>query len=318
MTAPEQQPALSLVVALHESSRQAENALYSISTAYQRNVSEPYEIVVAEALSDDVLGEERARALGDDLRYVAVAAGPAWRARSVAEGLEHARAPVVGVFHDGAHIVTPRVLELALEAFRSFEWPLVVVADYVLDAERVAARGDVDAELEWFSQSAWKGSPYALFENAVYGPACPNGPLSPITGPSVLFFHKQRLAGTAALEPSRDQPGSGAFRLQFYTQLGRLPGTRLVALVGEGAFRQTHPEVATAFVRWQEGSVERLMVDAVLPQGSGFEPVHREPVSFGDFGVEVERHVRQSAVLAEYHTAVCRHKGEPSWYTDRT
>jgi hypothetical protein len=313
-----QQPALSLVVALHESSRQGQNALYSISTAYQRNVTEPYEIVVAEALSDDVLGEERARAFGDNVRYVDVPLGPAWRARSIAAGLELARASAVGVFHDGAHIVTPRVVELALEAFRSFEWPLVVVADYVLDAERVAARGDVDAELEWFAQSGWKDSPYALFESAVYGPACPNGPLSPITGPSVLFFHKQRLRGTGALERARDVPGSGAFRLQFYTQLSRLAGTRLVALVGEGAFRQTHSEVATEWVRHQEGSVERLMVDAVLPQGSGFEPVHREPVSFGDLGVEAERHVTQSATLAEYHCAVCRHKGEPSWYTDRT
>ena len=66
-------PKVSIVVILHRMSRQAENTLYSLSTAFQRNVSDDdYEIIAVENASDDPLGEARARAQAKNLRYFPV------------------------------------------------------------------------------------------------------------------------------------------------------------------------------------------------------------------------------------------------------
>ena len=63
-------PRLSILLVVYRIPRQAENTIYSLSARHQQGVSEDdYEIMVVENSSGAVLGEERARALGGNVRY---------------------------------------------------------------------------------------------------------------------------------------------------------------------------------------------------------------------------------------------------------
>lgn len=309
-------PALSVVVIVHRSSRQAGLALESLSPGYQCGLEVPYEVLVVEADSDDPLGAARAAAAGPHTRYLSVPAGEAWRARAIQCGIREATAPVLGLIQDASHIVTPGTLGLAWGVLQLRRHALVVVADYCLDPAKVPGAGDVGAELGWLATSAWRENPYGLFDAARYGPAAINGPLSPILGASVMFATKDRVEVLLGLDASLDRPGGAALRLHLFTELCRIPGTELIALVGEGAFRVTHPEVMTDAVRWDESSGERSMVAAVLPQGPAFQAVHRAPQPYGTVGREAQPQVERSDMLAKWHCAVCQSKGEPSWYED--
>jgi hypothetical protein len=307
-------PRLSLVVPVRASSGATENALSSLCAPYQR-IGEPVEILVVETSSSDMLGETRARAHGENIRYFALEAPESARTRSIELGLRESRAPVVGVFMDGAHIVTPRALDTAIRALELCETPLVALPDYRFDESLAAGAGDLERESAWLRGFPWKKDPNELFSVARFGPATPNGFLGPLLGAACLFAPKASFSSLPPFDSRLDVPGAAALKLWLYTELARIRGSRLVVLAGEGAFRQHHGEVELPEVRHEEASMQNLLVSAVLAL-PGFRAVHREPVVFGPIPGPAQRFVVQSAEIAAYHCAACSKRGEPSWYDD--
>jgi hypothetical protein len=90
-------PGLSLIIPIQGTALQTENALSSLCAPYQ-SAGESVEILVVEASSSDMLGETRARAHGESVRYVALEAPQSARTRSIELGLRESRATFVGVF----------------------------------------------------------------------------------------------------------------------------------------------------------------------------------------------------------------------------
>jgi len=314
MTNASETPRLSLILPLRGSASQAENTLHSLRSPYQ-SVHESIEILVVEADSSDVLGESRARAHDDRIRYFSLDDASSARTRSLALGLRESRAPFIGLFMDGAHIVTPRTLDTALRALQLFEKPLVVLPDYRFDETLVPGAGTLDSEAAWLRNFAWRKDPYDLFSVARFGPATPNGFLGPLLGAGCLFASKTSFSRLPAFDPNLDVPGAAALRLWMYTELARTAGSRLAVLAGEGAFRQHHGEVDLPTVRHEESSVQNLLVSAVLVLPD-FRAVHRQPVAFGPIPGPAQRFVVRSAEVAAYHCASCDARGEPSWYDD--
>lgn len=306
---------LSVVLPLRAASRQAANTLSSLSAPYQDTPPGSIEIVLVEARSPDMLGEERARRHGENVRYFEVDDGPGARTRSVSLGLLESRAASVGLFMDAAHLVTPRALDTALRALALDDAALVVLPEYRFDGARVPEAGRVETEQAFLENRNWRKDPYGLFSIARFGPANPNGCLSPLLGAVGLFAPKRLFAALGALDDRLDLPGAAALKLSLYTELARLPKTRLVVLPGEGAFRQHHPELDTPAVADEEANMEKLLFSAVF-RIPGFKAVHREPLAFGTVPGPTLPFFTESAALAEYHCAACRKRGELPWYTD--
>ena len=308
---------LSLVLPVQGAATQAETTLTSLSPQYQSFSDGVAELLVIEAPSDDMLGDARARANREHVRYLRVEAGPGARARSIALGLAESRAPFVGVFTDAAHLVTPRTLDTARRALALDDHPLVILPDYRFDETKVGGAGTIEGEQRFLEQRDWRKNPYDLFSAARFGPSTPNGALSPLLGAACLFAPKPSFDAIGAIDPRLDMPGGAALKLWMYTELARLPKTCLIVLAGEGAFRQHHPELDIASVRNDESSVQNLLFSAVaaLP---GFEAVHREPLAFGTVPGPALPFLAESAALAEYHCAACRARGAASWYVDPT
>jgi len=309
-------PLLSLVVPVHASARQAERALATLCSPYQEDPRAPVEILVVEAASGDRLGEERARAHGENVRYLELEGNVAHRSRSLAVGLKEGRGRFVGLLRDGAHCVTPRFLSVALRALRLDERPLVLLPEYRLDATRVPAGGGADAELAWFEGSRFRDAPYDSFSSFRWGPSNPNGFLGPVFGAACLLAPKTAFEAVSAFDPENDVPGGAPYALWSYMELARAPGTRLIVLAGEGAVRLHHAELDSPRVRLQEENQATLLFDALTPLGTSFRPLHREPVAFGPVTGPLQPFLAESAALAEFHCAMCRNRGEPSWHED--
>src|SRR5215831_331129 len=107
-------PAISFVVIGWRMPRQLGNTIHSLSPEHQKNVrAEDYEVVVIENHSTDILGAEAATALATHVSYVLREESHPGPVFALTEGLTRARAPYVGVLLDGAHLVTPRLVEFA-------------------------------------------------------------------------------------------------------------------------------------------------------------------------------------------------------------
>jgi hypothetical protein len=311
-------PKLSVVIALWQSAGQAENVLFSLSSQFQKNVrAEDYEVIVVEARSSDMLGEARALAQAENVRYFSLEAADFWRAEALNFGVEQCRAAFVGLLLDGAHVLTPRVIELALAARAFGSRPLVVVPAYCLGRKAKAATDDTASSRTGLEGIDWRSNSHELFAKSRFGPANPNGFLGPLLGASCSFFPAASYREAGGADARVDRPGGGALSLGLYTKLSSLPGTQLIVLAGEGAFRQHHPEIDDPGQREIEASLEALLVDRALPLGDDFRAVHREPIVLGTIPGPAQRFVVESADVAHYHCVACEKRGEPSWYEDR-
>jgi hypothetical protein len=301
---------LSIAVAFSNRAAQAENCLLSLSEAFQANVAVSYEIVAIEAPSDDTCGEARARACGKNVRYVELGGTGPWRARALRLGVERCRAPWIGLMLDGAHILTPRVVEHVLLARGFGARPLIVVPEYVPADE-----------------SRWQGAPLVrlqpganeygeLLDHARFGPANPNGFLGPLLGASCVFLPRTSFDAVGAADARLDVPGGGALRFDLYARLSRLPDTRLVVLAGEAAMRQPHPEVTAERVREAESGLERLLADRAEPLPPELRSVHREPALFGPIPGPLQGFLSQSFDQLRFHMAVAKLRDAPAWYVD--
>jgi hypothetical protein len=311
---PAVSPRLSVLMLVHESSRQAENSLSSVLAPYQEETDGGVELVVVETASRDVLGETRARAHGDGIRYFGMDVGST-RIDAMTVGLGECRGELVGLFMDGAHILSPRAIDTATRAANLCERPLIVIPEYRFDEASVPGSHRSDDELAWLERVNWKKDSHQLFDAARLGPANPTGFLGPLLGAAGLFAKREQFATLSTPSPLLDVPGGYALRLSIYTQLARVPGTRLIVLAGEGAFRQHHAELDAAGCRHAEESPQNLLVSAVLPI-QNYSPVFREPLIFGAVASPAQRFLVHSAEAAAYHSEASTARGENPWFED--
>lgn len=285
-------PRLSIVLPVIGRPSLADSAISSLCPPYQECL-EPYEVLVVETTSGGGLGEERACAHGDCVRYFDTG-GDASLGRAVLVGLRESRAPVVGVFSEMCPVVTPRVVDSALRAAALFDKPLIVLPEY--EFEHVAARDVTGGEDAGPVAPPQKKDPYSLFSAAHFGPGNPNGFLGPLLG-AACYFAQTETFSAVDIGSIRDDTRV-PFRCALYDALGRQRGTRLVVLAGEGAF-------------FRGDALGRV---APLPEGAA--AVNREPLVFGYVPGPAQRFLAASAAEAAEHVARSLSRGEPAWFDD--
>ncbi|HEX7672447.1 MAG TPA: glycosyltransferase family A protein [Polyangiaceae bacterium] len=277
-------PRLSIVIVAHRMSRQAENTLFTLSARYQRDVDEEdYEILFVENRSDDVLGEERARATGRNVRYFLRDEPGTSPAPALNFGVAQARAEAAGLLIDGARLVTPRVVSYALAATRMNPHALVVVPGYHLGTDEQHRNPEHDEAHEQALLAAldWKKNGYLLFEASVPSGANRHGVFHPFMESNCLFCSKESYERVGGADERFDLPGGGSVNLYLYRRLALLPESQLFILPGEGSFHQFHGGVTTKPAADLDAVLadHRAQLAAIL--GQPFESPKREPVLLG-------------------------------------
>jgi len=250
-TPPQYSPALiSLVLIVYKMPDQAEKTLYSLSTRYQRGVTEDeYEVIVVENSSDAPLGEERACQYGANVRYFYREETLPTPVPAVNFGASQARGTHITVMVDGARMLSPGVLSYTLAATRLDRMAVVAVPGYHLGKklqQRSMLEGyceEVEAEI--LASVDWPNDGYRLFEISCLSGTSGSGFFKPIGESNCLCVPKDVWSELGGFDPAFTETGGGQVNLDFYKRAVELPSTLLVILIGEGSFHQFHGGITT-------------------------------------------------------------------------
>jgi glycosyltransferase involved in cell wall biosynthesis len=318
---PERMPRVSIIVILHRIPRQADNTLYSLSTRHQRHVTEDdYEIVVVENESDAEYGEARSRAHGDNVRYFRRREEGVSPVPAVNFGFDQARAPFVGFMIDGAHMVTPRLVEHVLRAERLHDCPIVSVPAHHLGHQEQHLNKttgyDEAVEQRLLASAKWKDDGYALFDIACWSGANYNGYFCPSMESNALFCTRAAFESIGRADVRFDGAGGGLVNQDIYARLCRVPRSRLVVLAGEGSFHQFHGGVSTSEFEGREEVLESLRLQHVAIRGHRIIGYDREPLVVGVFSRQGLAFLKRSAELGYLRHHMCAAEGRPPWPND--
>jgi hypothetical protein len=312
---------VSFLVIVHRIPRQAENTIRSLSAVHQHGVSEEdYEIVVVENSSDAVLGEQRARAFGGNIRYFYREERGVSPAPAVNFAFERSRAPVIALMIDGAHMVTPGLVRHAIFATELHDNPLIAVPAYHLGKveqhlNRTAGYNE-DVEEKLLEASGWKVDGYALFDIACWSGANYNGCLCPAIESNCILCTREAFESIGRADERFDLPGGGVINQDIFDRLSRISSARLIVFPGEGSFHQYHGGVSTSEFDEREELLVALRTQYREIRGQVQTGHDREPLLFGKVPPQAVPFLKRSAELGAFRHLLCVKEGRPEWPND--
>ena len=249
-TLPTDRPLLSIIGMVYKMSAQAKKTLLSLSTQYQRGVSEgAYEVIVVENESSDNLTKEDVLQFGSNFRYFRRQETRPSPVFSVNFAASQAKGEMIGVMIDGARMVTPGAVSWIIAARRLSPNAIVAIPGYHLGAkvQQEAAKSGYNAETEQalLDSINWPQEGYNLFNIAVLSGTSANGVFKPIGESNLLCLPRAIWDELGGCDERFDETGGGQVNLDLYKRACELPQTLLVTLLGEGTFHQFHGGITT-------------------------------------------------------------------------
>jgi glycosyltransferase involved in cell wall biosynthesis len=301
--------------------RQAENSIYSLTPRHQWNVREAdYEIVVVENNSSDNLGEERACALGRNIRYFARDERGVSPVPALNFGVSQTRGDVIGLMIDGARMVTPRVIENVLMAIRVHERPIIVVPGYHLGSERqflTSQQGyDEAVEQALLAGVDWKQAGHRLFEISAFDDTTLQGFMNPLLESTCLFCRRETFEAIGGMDERFDMPGGGIANLDLFERLCRLERTKLVVLWAEGSFHQYHGGTSSRNVEDRDAMLEAFRKQYEVIRGRPYATWDREPQLLGSYVGPAYSLLVTAAELGKTRFSMVREWGRAEWPND--
>ncbi|MGY9047554.1 hypothetical protein P775_00390 [Puniceibacterium antarcticum] len=242
---------LSIIVIFHDMKREAARTLYSLSTAYQRDVDpEAYEVIAVDNGSTEPLTHEFVASFGPQFQLIRHETQSVSPVEAVNLGVEAARGNAVAIIIDGARMATPGLVGYTLHALGLGTFPVVYALAWHLGPDvqnKTVPEGynqaTEDALLE---KSRWREDGYALFDISTLAQSSGDGFLGKVPPEFSWVALPRDLFDTLGGYDIRFQtPGGGLVNHHFRDRALSHPGITLVALLGEGLFHQVHGGVAT-------------------------------------------------------------------------
>lgn len=242
-------PAVSLVVICHEMARELPRTLLSLSPGYQRGAERlRWEVIVVDNGSANPPHAEQFEGLDLDVtvhRYPEPTPSPA---ATVNYGLARARAPLVGVWIDGARLASPGLLAACHAAARLHPRAVVATFGYHLGPDiqhRSMQQGyDAAAEDRLLASIDWPRGADRLREIAT--PCWSGGEAGPLLESNALFLSAALWEELAGYDTRFRGPGGGAVNPDVFLRACAAPGTQLIRVAGEGTFHQIHGGTTTS------------------------------------------------------------------------
>src|ERR1700741_526568 len=242
-------PDISVVVIVYNMAREAPRTLFSLSADYQQHIAaEDYEIIVVDNGSTVPLDPAILDQLDGNFRLIRIDDASPSPAQAINRGLRAARGDVIGVMIDGARLVTPGLLNFARHGARLYDRAVVASLGYYLgfDMQRWSVQAGYNAEREdaLLAGIDWPQDGYRLFEIATPDGSAIDGWLQPFGESNVLFLPRSSWDLLGGVAERFDAAGGGLLNLDMLRRALELPGSLLVALLGEGTLHQLHGGIA--------------------------------------------------------------------------
>jgi len=241
-------PGLSVIVVFRDMAREAPRTLFTLSERYQRGVDPSrYEVIAVDAGSAVPLDAALVEAHGPRFTLLRTPPSPSPSA-AINEAVRRSNGAAVMVCIDGARMLTPGVVRYTLDAFRTWDDPLVATLAWHLGPkiqnESMLEGYDQSVEDRLLDSVDWRRDGYELFRIAAFAGSSRCGwflPLSESNGVAVRRETYDRLGG---FDEGFRTAGGGLVNLDFHRRACVTAGP-VVHLLGEGTFHQFHGGVAT-------------------------------------------------------------------------
>jgi hypothetical protein len=244
-------PRLSVIVVFHDMRREARRTLRTLAPSYQRNVlAGDYEILAVDNGSAAPLQPTDLDAAGDAAvvcRYEP--AGAPSPCAAINRAAAAARGDYVMVCIDGARMLSPGIVRLALDALQARARPFV----YTLGMH-LGPRPQNESMLEGYDQSVedtllegigWEEDGYRLFGVSSLAYSSGGGFFGTLSESNCFALRRDDFLALGGMDERFESPGGGLVNLDFFNRVHALPGVVPVMLLGEATFHQFHGGVAT-------------------------------------------------------------------------
>lgn len=161
-------PIITIIINFYNNEREAPRSLYSLSTKYQLGVSESdYNVVVIDNGSSKPLKENVVKEFGSNFSYQYYQSTHPSPCEAMNAAAKAATTPYVMLIIDGAHILSPRVLDYTVKAIKAYDNPVVLTLPLHLGPYMQfysALDGyNQSVEDELLNSIPWKENGYLLF-----------------------------------------------------------------------------------------------------------------------------------------------------------
>ncbi len=281
--------------------REAPRTLYTLSSAYQRDVApDDYEVIAVDIGSTPPLNEScPIEQFGRNFRSFRAKDEPS-PATAINAAAKQAEGKAIAVCIDGARMLSPGVVRHTIDALLVREHPIVATLAWHLGPgiQNISMENGYNQAEEdrLLSTVDWKRDGYELFRIATLAGSSGRGFFLPITESNFVTVTSATWERIGGLEEKFRSPGGGLVNLDFYREACELCSD-LIIILGEGTFHQFHGGVATN-VPMREHPWQTFEQEYVHIRGKAFRPPAKQAMYLGGLTSQILPFVSLSATNA--------------------
>ncbi len=243
---------LSIIVIAYNMAREIPRTLASLSRHYQTNCTDlDYEILVVDNGSQPELQLGDTSSVGAPVKLIRPAQPLSSPAQAINDAVAASEGRLICLMIDGAHLLTPGVIDLALATDRAFKNPVTGVRYFFLgpDEQNISITQGYcqQREDELLQEIDWPNDGYGLFNigTPLRAGAQKITWFNRMFESNCLFMRRSLFDHIGGADEAFDLPGGGFLNLDLYKRACDSEGVTPVQLAGEGSFHQLHGGTTT-------------------------------------------------------------------------
>jgi hypothetical protein len=242
-------PAVSIVVVNYNMTREMPRTLRSLAPPYQRGCARGgSEIIVVDNGSAVPPCADDFTDIDADIRILVQDNASHSPVAAINSAMQEARAPLIGIWIDGARLASPGLIDACVAASRLHPRAVIATLNYQIGPALQylsADRGyDQFAEDRLLESIDWRSDGYKLFEFSTC--ELREGPTGPMLESNALFLSREMWSELGGYDPAFVEPGGGVVNADTFIRACQLPEAQLIRVLGEGTFHQFHGGLSTS------------------------------------------------------------------------
>ncbi len=241
-------PVVSLIIVVYEMEREIRRTLDTIRTQVGIDLAD-VEVIVVDNGSSTPFDAQLLDGLPCSCA-IRIDPAPSSPVSAVNAGIAAATADLIGVFIDGARMLSPGLVAGSVRAASLASTPVVASLAFHLgpDVQMVSAGNGYDQQVEdaLLETVDWRSDGYELFRISVLAASSSRGWFGPMGECNSLFLQRATWEILGGYDEAFTRPGGGLANHDAFRRACELDAAELFVLLGEGTFHQYHGGAATS------------------------------------------------------------------------